>query len=119
MNTAIDWLPSHPPRPAPAVMTDEEASLYFRLHAYGADPAPGLAKLEDLINRGQLHPSLVGGAHWFSRCELERFVAEQTARSAERARGGPGLFDVSGGHSDIGKGLERRPGTSPAQRRIT
>ncbi len=107
MNTAIDWLPSHPPRPAPAVMTDEEASLYLRLHADGADPAPGLAKLEDLTQRGQLHPCLVGGTRRFSRCELERFVAEQTTRSADRARGGPGLFDVSGGYSDIGGGLER------------
>ncbi len=107
MNTTIDWLPSDPPRPAPALMTDKEASLYLRLHADGADPAPGLAQLEHLANRGQLHPCLVGGALRFSRCELERFVAEQTARSADRARGGPGLFDVSGGYPDIGEGLDR------------
>ena len=107
MNTAVDWLPTQPPRPVPAVMTAEEASVYLRLHIDGSDPGPGLAKLAELTKRGQLHPCLVGGACRYSRCEIERFVAEQTARCADYSRGGPGLFDVSGGYSDIGEGLDR------------
>lgn len=83
-----EWLPTDPPRPAPALMTAQEAAMYLRLFEGGRDIADAVKSLEYLVTTGRLRPCRVGRHNRFTRVELDRFMHEQTERyGAERADG--------------------------------
>ena len=84
MNAAFDWLPTDPPRPAPALMTAQEAALYLRLTEDGQDIGDALASLEYLVSSGRIRPCRVGRHNRFARDELARFIHEQTEQYADR-----------------------------------
>lgn len=84
MIPAFDWLPGDPPRPAPSLMTAQEAALYLRLTEEGRDIGDALASLEYLVNSGRLRPCRVGRYNRFAREELARFIHEQTEQYADR-----------------------------------
>ena len=77
---AIEWLPTDPPRPAPALMTAEEATAYLRLVEQGRDIADALKSLEYLVSTGRVRPCRVGRHNRFARHELDRFIHDQTQR---------------------------------------
>ena len=75
-----EWLPTQPPRIAPALMTAVEAAAYLRLDEDDRDPADAIRSLNYLVQRGRLRPCRVGKHNRFARAELDRFIAEQTDR---------------------------------------
>ncbi len=85
MLPSFEWLPSDPPRPAPALMTAQEAATYLRLTEGGRDVADALASLEYLVAEGRIRPCRVGRFNRFTRVELDRFIGEQTRRYGERS----------------------------------
>ncbi len=84
MTTAFEWLPTDPPRPAPALMTGEEAASYLRLTEGDRDIGDALSSLEYLVSTGRIRPCRVGRFNRFTRVELDRFMHEQTQHYAER-----------------------------------
>lgn len=82
-----EWLPTDPPRIAPALMTAEEAVVYLRLNEGGRDIGDALKSLEYLVQNGRLRPCRVGKHNRYARSELHRFVIEQTERYGERRNG--------------------------------
>jgi hypothetical protein len=84
MNPAFEWLPTDPPRPAPALMTAEEAVEYLRLAEGGRDIGDALLSLEYLVGEGRIRPCRVGRFNRFMRVELDRFMHEQTERYSHR-----------------------------------
>jgi hypothetical protein len=78
-----EWLPTDPPRPAPALMTAEEAATYLRL-TEGRDIGDALASLEYLVGEGRIRPCRVGRFNRFTRRELDRFMSDQTESYAHR-----------------------------------
>jgi hypothetical protein len=84
MIPAFDWLPGDPPRPAPALMTAQEAVQYLRLTEEGREIADAITSLEYLVNSGRIRPCRVGRHNRFTREELARFIREQTEQYANR-----------------------------------
>lgn len=80
-----EFLPTDPPRVAPALMTAAEAAIYLRLTEDGRDLADALVSLEYLVRERRIRPCRVGRSNRFARVELERFIAEQTERSGPLA----------------------------------
>lgn len=80
MNPFPEWLPTEPPRPAPALMTAKEAVAYLRLDEDGRDIADALRSLEYLVLQQLLRPCRVGRFNRYARSELDRFIADQTER---------------------------------------
>lgn len=85
MHTASEWLPTDPPRPAPALMTAEEAAVYLRLNVGGRDIHDAVASLEYLVSHGRIRPCRVGKFNRYTRAELDRFMHDQTQRHAASA----------------------------------
>ena len=82
-----EWLPTEPPRVAPALMTASEAAAYLRLTEDGRDIGDALKSLEYLVTTGRVRPCRVGRFNRFTRAELDRFMHEQTERyESRRAR---------------------------------
>ena len=79
----MEWLPSDPPRPAPAVMTAVEAAIYLRL-AEDRDIGDALDSLAYLVRHKGLRPCRIGKLNRYARWELDRFVAEQTEARGRR-----------------------------------
>lgn len=79
-----EWLPTDPPRIAPALMTAAEAATYLRLNQDGRDIADAIKSLEHLVNEGRLRPCRVGRWNRYARAELDRFISDQTERYAPR-----------------------------------
>lgn len=79
-----EWLPTDPPRVAPALMTASEAAAYLRLTEDGRDIGDALKSLEYLVTTGRVRPCRVGRFNRFTRAELDRFMHEQTERYEER-----------------------------------
>lgn len=91
-----EWLPTDPPRIAPALMTADEAAVYLRLNEDGRDIADAVKSLEYLVTEGKLRPCRVGRWNRYARAELDRFITEQTERYAPRTStadtsGAPGV----------------------------
>lgn len=84
MNIGFEWLPTDPPRPAPALMTAREAAEYLRLTEEGRDVGDALASLEYLVTSGRIRPCRVGRFNRFLRAELDRFMHEQTEQYSSR-----------------------------------
>lgn len=84
MNPAFEWLPTDPPRPAPALMTADEAAIYLRLTEGGRDVGDALVSLEYLVGEGRIRPCRVGRFNRFTRAELDRFMQDQTESYAKR-----------------------------------
>ncbi len=87
-----EWLPTDPPRIAPALMTDVEAAVYLRLTENERDIGDALRSLKNLVRTRRLRPCRVGKRNRYARHELDRFIAEQTemydaAAGAEEAEG--------------------------------
>lgn len=80
----FEWLPTDPPRPAPALMTAEEAAMYLRLSEGGRDIADALKSLEYLVTSGRVRPCRVGRHNRFTRSELDRFMTDQTEQYSLR-----------------------------------
>ncbi len=78
-----EWLPTDPPRPAPALMTAQEAAIYLRL-AEDRDIGDALVSLEYLVAEGRIRPCRVGRYNRFTRAELDRFMSEQTENYLRR-----------------------------------
>lgn len=74
------WLPSEPPRPAPALLTSAEAAVYLRLDVGERDIGDAIQSLAYLVAQGRIRPCRVGRHNRFMRAELDRFMAEQTER---------------------------------------
>lgn len=78
---STDLLPTDPPRPAPMVMTAEEAAVYLRLDRKcdGTLRAPAdVAKsLEHLVARHGLRPLKVGRFARYAKSELDRWIQER------------------------------------------
>lgn len=79
----IEWLPTDPPRPAPALMTAPEAVAYLRLTEDGRDIGDALRSLEYLVSQNLIRPCRVGRFNRYARSELERFISNQTERYAK------------------------------------
>lgn len=88
MYSHFEWLPTDPPRPAPALMTAEEAALYLRLTEGGRDIGDALESLEYLVGTSRIRPCRVGRFNRFTRDELDRFMREQTEQYAKRYNSG-------------------------------
>lgn len=86
MNPTFEWLPSDPPRPAPALMTAQEATVYLRLNEGGRDIGDAKLSLEYLVNSGRIRPCRVGRCNRYARAELDRFIHEQTNRYVSKLR---------------------------------
>lgn len=82
--TWFEWLPTDPPRPAPALMTAQEAVLYLRLTEGGRDIGDALKSLEYLVAHGRIRPCRVGRFNRYPRAELDRFILAQTIQQDER-----------------------------------
>lgn len=76
-----EYLPSDPPRIAPALMTAAEAATYLRLTEDGRDLADALVSLDYLVRERRIRPCRVGRSNRFARAELDRFIADQTERA--------------------------------------
>jgi hypothetical protein len=105
----FDWLPTDPPRPAPALMTAQEAALYLRLTEDGRDIGDALTSLEYLVTTGRIRPCRVGRHNRFTREELARFIHEQTEQyesrySVGQNRSGGRRVSVREGGSDDHQG---------------
>lgn len=92
-----EWLPTDPPRIAPALMTADEAVVYLRLDQGGRDIRDAIKSLEYLVSEGKVRPCRVGRWNRYARSELDRFIAQQTERYAPRISNGECLEDPSGG----------------------
>jgi hypothetical protein len=77
---STEWLPTDPPRPAPALLTAAEAVAYLRLSEDGRDVGDALRSLEYLVAQDLIRPCRVGRFNRYARSELDRFIAEQTER---------------------------------------
>lgn len=77
MHPTGEWLPTDPPRVAPALMTAAEAATYLRLDE-GRDIGDALRSLEYLVQTGRIRPCRVGKHNRYARTELHRFMHEQT-----------------------------------------
>lgn len=77
---SMEWLPSDPPRIAPALMTAAEAAVYLRLTEDGRDVADAITSLEYLVREGRIRPARVGKHNRYARGELDRFIQQQTER---------------------------------------
>ncbi|MBX3357351.1 MAG: hypothetical protein KF745_02875 [Phycisphaeraceae bacterium] len=86
---SAEWLPTDPPRPAPALMTAAEAAAYLRLTEDGRDVGDAMTSLNYLVNTGRVRPCRVGRHNRFTRLELDRFLHEQTERYAPKSRETP------------------------------
>jgi hypothetical protein len=75
-----EWLPTDPPRVAPALMTAAEAAIYLRLTEDGRDIADAITSLEYLVREGRIRPARVGKHNRYARAELDRFIVQQTER---------------------------------------
>lgn len=84
---APEWLPTDPPKIAPALMTAAEAAAYLRLAEDGRDIGDAVKSLEYLVQSGLVRPCRVGKHNRFAREELNRFVREQTERYGNRNGG--------------------------------
>lgn len=82
MINGFEMLPTDPPRPAPALMTAQEAVLFLRLSEGGRDIADAIKSLEYLVLTGRIRPCRVGRFNRYARVELERFITAQTIQSA-------------------------------------
>ncbi len=87
-STHTEWLPTEPPRPAPALMTAKEAVAYLRLDEDGRDIADALRSLEYLVLHQMVRPCRVGRSNRYARTELDRFIAEQTERYTKSQNAG-------------------------------
>ena len=83
MNPTYEWLPTDPPRPAPALMTAVEAATYLRL-TEGRDIGDAVVSLEYLVGEGRIRPCRVGRFNRFTRAELDRFMNDQTENYTRR-----------------------------------
>lgn len=75
-----EWLPTDPPRFAPALMTAAEAATYLRLTEDGRDMGDAVTSLEYLVREGRIRPARVGKHNRYARAELDRFIVQQTER---------------------------------------
>lgn len=78
--STTEWLPTDPPRIAPALMTAEEAAVYLRLAEGDRDIADAITSLEYLVREGRIRPARVGKHNRYARAELDRFIVQQTER---------------------------------------
>jgi hypothetical protein len=85
----FEWLPTDPPRPAPALMTACEAAEYLRLTEEGRDIGDAMASLEYLVASGRIRPCRVGRHNRYLRQELDRFMHEQTEQYSARYQSPP------------------------------
>lgn len=76
----VEWLPTDPPRIAPALMTEAEAAVYLRLTENDRDIGDAIRSLKHLVYTGRIRPCRVGKRNRYARQELDRFIAEQTER---------------------------------------
>lgn len=67
------WLPTVPPRPAPEIMTPDEAVVYLRLDE-GSEG--GVLSLDRYRRAGRLVGVKIGKAIRYRRVDLDRFVEE-------------------------------------------
>ncbi len=109
MNLGIEFLPSEPPRPAPALMTAREAAEYLRLTEDGRDIGDALVSLEYLVAEGRIRPCRVGRFNRFMRAELDRFMQEQTEQYTTRYnspanRGGKQRVSTREGDNHVDQG---------------
>lgn len=89
LGQSVEWLPTDPPRPAPALMTASEAVAYLRLDEGDRDIGDALRSLEYLVSQGLIRPCRVGRFNRYARPELDRFITEQTKRYSKlRPNGG-------------------------------
>lgn len=86
MNPTFEWMPVDPPRPAPALMTAQEATVYLRLNEDGRDIGDAKLSLEYLVSCGRIRPCRVGRFNRFARAELDRFIQEQTNNYTPKSR---------------------------------
>jgi hypothetical protein len=84
-----EWLPTDPPRPAPHLMTAQEAALYLRLAEEGRDIGDALTSLEYLVTSGRIRPCRVGRHNRYLREELDRFMHDQTEQYRSRYLNSP------------------------------
>ena len=62
----------------PMLFTAEEAAVFLRLDE-GGDIERAVKALYRYVDRGELHPAVVGQHRRFSRQELDRFIKAKTA----------------------------------------
>lgn len=77
---SAEWLPTDPPRIAPALMTAAEAAIYLRLAEGDRDIADAITSLDYLVREGRIRPARVGKHNRYARAELDRFIRDQTER---------------------------------------
>lgn len=67
----------------PHVMTPKEACLYLRLDVDRDSESAALKALDRLIEKRLIRPAKVGRFRRYSKVELDRFIAAQTASYGE------------------------------------
>ncbi len=73
----------------PVLFTAEEAAVYLRLDE-GRNIERAVKALYRYVDRGELHPAVVGRHRRFSRRELDRFIEAKTEKSAVKVSHPPG-----------------------------
>ncbi len=71
-------------RPAPAVMTPEEAVVYLRLDE-GREMENALKALNRIVGKGMIRPCLIGKLRRYWKRELDRFVEDATDKYGKLA----------------------------------
>lgn len=66
------------------LLTAEEACQYLRL-SEGRDMELAIKSLNRYVDRGELHPTVVGQHRRYSRQELDRFIKSKTAVHSHEA----------------------------------
>jgi len=84
---SAEWLPTDPPRIAPALMTAAEAAAYLRLTEGDRDITDAVNSLEYMVREGRIRPCRVGKHNRYARAELDRFIAHQTEQYGRESAG--------------------------------
>lgn len=78
--TVEAWLPSKPPRPAPALMNTETTLLFFNLRSDTDPPTKGKNTLHYYVAVHGLKNVLIGKQSMFTLRECLRFLREKESR---------------------------------------